>query len=41
MYVGDTSKLSRETGWEPTRKFAEVIEAMTKADISRVSKIVG
>lgn len=38
MYVGDTSKLSRETGWEPTRKFAEVIESMTKADISRVSK---
>ena len=38
MYVGDTSKLSIETGWKPTRKFTEVIEEMTKVDISRVSK---
>ena len=38
MYVGDTAKLSTETGWKPTRKFTEVIEEMTKVDIFRVSK---
>jgi GDPmannose 4,6-dehydratase len=38
MYVGDTTKLSTETGWKPTRKFTEVIEKMTKVDIMRVSK---
>jgi GDPmannose 4,6-dehydratase len=38
MYVGDTTKLSTETGWKPTRKFTEVIEEMTKVDIFRVSK---
>jgi len=38
MYVGDTTKLSTETGWKPTRKFTEVIEQMTKVDIFRVSK---
>ena len=37
-YVGDTSKLYKETGWKPVRIFSEVIEVMTKADISRVSK---
>jgi GDP-D-mannose dehydratase len=38
MYVGDTAKLSTETGWKPTRKFTEVMEEMTKVDIFRVSK---
>ena len=38
MYVGDTAKLSTETGWKPTRKFTEVMGEMTKVDILRVLK---
>jgi GDPmannose 4,6-dehydratase len=38
LYVGDTTKLTTETGWNPTRNFTEVIEKMTKVDILRVLK---